>query len=83
MAELGYILTYYELNILLTTYFKVLFLTITTIAHGVTLLPVSIASSCPPTPRSLCSKLSAPRYPIVNMAIIIILRFIIQINISE
>ena len=57
--------TYITINILLT-YFNVLFLTISTILCGVALLPVSVATSCPRTPRSLCSTLSAPRSPTVG-----------------
>ena len=47
--------TYYKLRGILLTYFKVIFLTITIVACGVALLPVSVASSCSRTPRSLCS----------------------------
>ena len=43
-----------------------IFLTITTIAYGEALLPVSVASSCPRTPRRLCSTLYAPRNPTVG-----------------
>ena len=68
MAQLGCILlTYsYKLNILLT-YSNVLFLTISTIVCEVALLPVSVTTSCPRTPRSLCSTLSAPKNPAIHL----------------
>ena len=49
----------YKLHIILC-YFYLIFLTITTIAYGVAFLPVSVASSCPRTPRSLCSTFPKP-----------------------
>ena len=51
-------------------FFNVLFLTISTIVCGVALLPASVASSYPRTPRSLCSTLSAPRNPTVEAIVI-------------